>query len=206
MDDNRSKAWHFFDPIRKTSERDIIKSISIRKELALKTPYASTPSNAPPRKPIGKQNGRKQRPRPNFPGYFPANCPGDFPAAGFPAKCPGEFTGKSDSASNFPGNFAGCGIPCGISREVGRGSRLPEKSPVGSVAPNFGSSPWKLSAVKSGISDRRRRSGGPKPQVLTRLDAIPASPLVGVGVSGTRERMVPLYRNSADCARRFFRN
>ena len=95
--------------------------------------------------------------------------------------------------SKFPGNPTGntprFGISRRITREVGRGIRLPGKFPGKSVAPDGGRAPWELIAIKSGISARRRRSGGHQPQVVTRLDASPASPRVGAGVSGPRERM-----------------
>ena len=154
------------------------------------------------------ENGEIRPPRPNSPGnprgaargisrlLGPRRIP-RAPGRGvrfhgeFAGQFPGEFHWKSDSASETPGDFPGVGISREIPREVGRDSRLPGKLPGESVAADFGGSPRKLIAVKSGISARRRRSGGPQPQVLTSLDAIPASPRVGAGVSGPRESAGP---------------
>ena len=104
----------------------------------------------------------------------------------------------------IPGNSPGFWIPREISLGVGRGIRLPGESPGKSVAPDCGSIPCEVIAIKSGISARCRRSGGPHPQVMTRRGAIPDSPRVGAGVSGPRESAwARRYRNFADCARRF---
>ena len=89
------------------------------------------------------------------------------------------------AAPEFPGELPGP-FQFPSSRAISRDSGFPGKS----VAPDSGS-PWELIAIKSGISARRRRSGGPNPNVVTRLEAIPASPLVGAGVSGPRERLAP---------------
>ena len=138
---------------------------------------------------------------------FPGHSPGTWPAQSISREIPpGSRTRNPSSREIYQGNFPGCGVSREISREVGRGIRLPGEVPGESVAPDFGFSPCVLIATKSGISARRRRPGGPHPQVLTRLDAIPDSPRVGAGVSGPRERLCPRYLNSADCARRFSRN
>ena len=149
------------------------------------------------------ENSEIRMRRPNLPRNSPANCQADFPDAGFP----GEFPGKLDAEANFPrnspGNFPGSrmmhpssrGIHrwwvggsremhrprnfhgFGISREIGR--------------PGLREFPRELIEIKSGIAARRRRSGGPHPQGLTRLEAIPSSPMVGAGVSGASERLGP---------------
>ena len=138
------------------------------------------------------ENSEIRPPRP----HSPAN----FPAPGFQWEFPGrptrQFPGKADAAPkpqwNSPGEFPG----------VSRASGLPGTS----VAPYCGGAPRGLIATKSGISPRRRRSGGPQSQVMTRLDAIPAAPRVGAGVRTPESAWGSRYRNSADYARRFFRD
>ena len=96
--------------------------------------------------------------------------------------------------SQVPGQFPSSRD---ILREVGCGSLLPGEFHGNSAAPDCGSSPWKLVAIKSGNPARRRRSGGPHHQEQNRLNAIPAFPRLGAGVSGPRERLghpVPEFR------------
>ena len=135
------------------------------------------------------QNGRKQRnpaAEPAFPGCWISREISREVGRG--GQFPGKFRGLFPSSrGNSPGNFPGFGI----SREVGFGIRLPGKFPVESAAPDCEGSPWELIAIKSGISVRRRCSGGPQPQVMTRLEAFPASPRAGAGVSGPIERLGP---------------
>ena len=148
---------------------------------------------------------------PNFAGNSPANLPGSRMREPSPrgmswgiprAVAREDFLEVPKFPGRFPGNFPGFGISREIPREVGSGSRLPVEFPGKSVAPDCGGSPLKLIAIKSRISARRRRSAGPQPQLLTRLEAIPASWRVGAGVSGPTERLGPPVPESA---RRFSR-
>ena len=150
------------------------------------------------------QNGTKQgnpAAAPEFPGEFPGcgiarGLRGNLDAeADFPLNCAGDFPGRRtpQSSSQLPGD------PPGVSREVGRGVRFPGEFPGKSVAPDSGSGPWELISIRPGIPARRRRPGRPNPtwRPLSRLDANPAFPRTGAGISGPRERYdSPRYRNS----------
>ena len=139
--------------------------------------------------------GGIRTPRPNFPGNPPvAEMAGKFPGdmhaeSGFPRNPHGiyrGFTGKSAAASNFPGNPPGSAFPGKfptsrrIPRRIPRAAGFPGKL----VALDSGGLPWVLIPINPGISARRLRDGGPKPQAVARLVAIPANPRAGAGISG----------------------
>ena len=108
----------------------------------------------------------------------------------------GRKQGNPDAAPDFPG----CWVAWAISREVGRGAHVPGKS----VAPDAGSCPWGLIASRArnfGPTPPRWR---PHPQVASRLESIPASPRVGAGVSGPRERLGPTVPESPGLRLSFF--